>query len=152
MELAAAKGLLSLPEAVLSLRRTDFRIAQDLLDAALARDAQRRKPPTQPDKRLPDERQAPGPNAGPPEKTRTPARPPPRKCRKCRSCSLTVKTRPRPSLAARRCPLIPLSSLCVSAVKNLLSSATPAVVAPGITLASRRCHTDTAATFAPVPH
>jgi predicted nucleic acid-binding protein len=45
LELAASNALISLPDAILRLRQTDFRIARGLLDAALARDAQRKGQP-----------------------------------------------------------------------------------------------------------
>jgi len=42
LDLAAERGLLSLPEAIAALSRTDFRISDELLTQALKNDAERR--------------------------------------------------------------------------------------------------------------
>jgi len=42
LDLAAERGLISLPEAIEALSRTDFRISAELVRETLARDAQRR--------------------------------------------------------------------------------------------------------------
>ena len=44
LEMAAERGLIDLPDAFQRLSRTNFRIARDLLQQALKRDAARRKP------------------------------------------------------------------------------------------------------------
>src|SRR5262245_20167780 len=42
LELAAVRGLLDLPTAIADLRKTDFRIAEELIDEAVKRDAARK--------------------------------------------------------------------------------------------------------------
>jgi predicted nucleic acid-binding protein len=46
LELAAVRGLIELPAIFAELRKTDFRIADELLDDAIRRDAARKKKPS----------------------------------------------------------------------------------------------------------
>ena len=46
LELAAVRGLLDLPSVVAELRKTDFRIADELIEEALSRDAARKNKST----------------------------------------------------------------------------------------------------------
>jgi predicted nucleic acid-binding protein len=46
LEIAAEKGLVELPAAVAKLKQTSFFISQEILDAALDRDKQRREKKT----------------------------------------------------------------------------------------------------------